>query len=52
MVGLVGAGDIGLQLDSSISTLAWTQVSLILLVILATVIVSEWVSAKIRHAII
>ena len=43
---------IGLQLDSSISTLAWTQVSLILLVILATVIVSEWVSAKIRHAII
>ena len=50
--GLVGAGGIGLQLDSSISTLAWTQVSLILLVILATVIVSEWVSAKIRHAII
>ncbi|MGB1815355.1 MAG: protein kinase domain-containing protein, partial [Rubripirellula sp.] len=42
-------GGIGLQLDASISTLAWTQVSLILLVILATVIVSEWVSAKIRH---
>jgi phosphonate transport system permease protein len=52
VLGLVGAGGIGLQLDSSISTLAWTQVSLILLVILATVIVSEWVSAKIRHAII
>jgi hypothetical protein len=42
----------GPQLDASISTLTWTQVSLILLVILATVIVSEWVSAKIRHAII
>ncbi|MGI9318549.1 MAG: phosphonate ABC transporter, permease protein PhnE, partial [bacterium] len=52
VLGLVGAGGIGLQLDASISTLAWTQVSLILLVILGTVIVSEWVSAKIRHAII
>ncbi len=52
VLGLVGAGGIGIQLDASISTLAWTQVSLILLVILATVIVSEWVSAKVRHAII
>ncbi|MBF0276368.1 MAG: phosphonate ABC transporter, permease protein PhnE [SAR324 cluster bacterium] len=52
VLGLVGAGGIGLQLDSSISTLAWTQVSLILIVILGTVVVSEWVSAKIRHAII
>jgi len=52
VLGLVGAGGIGLQLDASISTLAWTQVSLILIVILATVIVSEWVSAKVRHAII
>ena len=32
--------------------LAWTQVSLILLIIIATVVVSEWVSAKIRHTII
>lgn len=52
VLGLVGAGGIGLQLDASISTLAWTQVSLILLVILATVIGSEWVSTKIRHSII
>jgi len=52
VLGLVGAGGIGLQLDASISTLTWTQVSLILLAILATVIVSEWVSAKIRHSII
>ncbi len=52
ILGLVGAGGIGLQLNSSINTLAWTQVSVILLVILATVIVSEWVSAKVRHAII
>lgn len=52
VLGLVGAGGIGIQLDASINTLAWTQVSLILLSILATVIVSEWVSAKVRHAII
>ena len=52
VLGLVGAGGIGLQLDASISNLAWTQVSLILLAILATVLVSEWVSAKVRHAII
>ena len=52
ILGLVGAGGIGLQLNGSINTLAWTQVSMILLVILLTVIVSEWVSAKVRHAII
>jgi phosphonate transport system permease protein len=52
VLGLVGAGGIGLELNASITQLYWTQVSLILLVIIATVIVSEWVSAKIRHAII
>ncbi len=52
VVGLVGAGGIGLNLEASLSTLAWTQVSLLLLVILSTVLVSEWVSAKVRHAII
>ena len=52
VVGLVGAGGIGLNLEASLSTLAWTQVSLLLLVILSTVLLSEWVSAKVRHAII
>lgn len=52
ILGLVGAGGIGLQLSSSIDTVTWTQVSLILLVILATVVASEWVSAKVRHSII
>jgi len=52
VLGLVGAGGIGIQLDASIANLAWTQVSLILLAILSTVILSEWVSAKVRHAII
>ncbi|MCK6453326.1 MAG: phosphonate ABC transporter, permease protein PhnE [Alphaproteobacteria bacterium] len=52
VVGLVGAGGLGLQLESSLNVLAWPQVSLILLVVLATVLLSEWVSAKVRHAII
>ena len=52
VLGLVGAGGIGLQLNASILSLAWTQVALVLLVIIATVVVSEWVSAKVRHAII
>ncbi len=52
VLGLVGAGGIGLQLSSSLNTLAWPQVSLILLVILLAVIISEWVSAKVRGAII
>src|SRR5450755_5076934 len=52
VLGLVGAGGIGLELNAAITTLAWTQVSLILLIIIATVVVSEWVSAKVRHAII
>ena len=38
VLGLVGAGGIGLPLNAAITTLAWTQVSLILLVIIATVV--------------
>ncbi|MCC7282734.1 MAG: phosphonate ABC transporter, permease protein PhnE [Acetobacteraceae bacterium] len=52
VLGLVGAGGIGMQLQASINTLAWPQVALILLLILGTVLVSEWVSARVRHAII
>ena len=52
VLGLVGAGSIGLQLSGTLNTLVWTQVSMILLVILATVFISEWVSAKVRGAII
>lgn len=52
VLGLVGAGGIGLELQSSINIVAWQQVSVILLVILATVALSEWVSSRVRHAII
>lgn len=52
ILGLVGAGGLGLKLQASLNVLAWPQVTMILLVILATVVLSEWVSARVRAAII
>ena len=52
VLGLVGAGGIGLQLQASLNVLAWPQVTLILIAIFISVLISEWVSAKVRHAII
>jgi phosphonate transport system permease protein len=52
VLGLVGAGGIGLQLKASVDTLAWPQVTLIFIVILVTVVVSEWLSARVRSAMI
>ena len=52
VLGLVGAGGIGLQLQASLNVLAWPQVTVILLAILVAVLVSELVSARVRHAII
>lgn len=45
LVSILGPGKLA-------GIIAWPQVSLIFIVILDTVIVSEWVSAKVRHAII
>ncbi len=52
VLGLVGAGGIGLQLSASIMNLAWTRVSVILLIIIGTVVISELVSARVRKAFI
>lgn len=52
ILGLVGAGGLGLQLQASLNVLAWPQVTMILILILGTVVLSEWVSARVRHAII
>jgi len=52
VLGLVGAGGIGLQLQASVNVLAWNQVAVIFVVIFATVLLGEWVSARIRHAMI
>ncbi|MEQ3622942.1 MAG: phosphonate ABC transporter, permease protein PhnE [Marinobacter sp.] len=52
ILGLVGAGGLGLQLQASLSTLAWNQVTMIFVMILVTVVVSEWVSARVRQAVL
>ncbi len=51
VVGLVGAGGIGLPLDASIASLQWSRATVIFVMILALVVISEWVSAKVREAI-
>jgi phosphonate transport system permease protein len=51
VVGLVGAGGIGLQLDACVSALEWSRVSVILAAILTLVVVSETVSARVRRAV-
>lgn len=52
VLGLVGAGGIGMKLESALSTLAWPKVSMLLLAIFATVIISEWVTATVRRRLI
>jgi len=52
VLGFVGAGGIGLQLNAAMQALSWSRVSLILLTILGAVVLSEAVSARARHAII
>ncbi len=52
VLGLVGAGGIGLQLNASVSRLAWPEVTVIFAAILITVFASEWVSAQVRQRII
>lgn len=51
VLGLVGAGGIGMELQASIDTLAWSQVSILFLLILSTVVLSEWVSARARASV-
>jgi phosphonate transport system permease protein len=52
VLGLVGAGGIGVKLEAALNTLAWPKVTMLLLVILATVVISEWVTAKVRKRLI
>jgi phosphonate transport system permease protein len=52
VLGLVGAGGIGIQLNAAINTLEWSRVSVILLMIFAAVIVAEAVSARVRALLI
>lgn len=51
IIGIVGGGGIGFLLNSAINRLAWDQVLVVLIAILATVAVAEWVSARVREAV-
>lgn len=52
IIGIVGAGGIGLHLSEMIRTLEWQQVSFIVLMILATVALIDALSSRIRFVII
>jgi phosphonate transport system permease protein len=51
IIGIVGAGGIGLHLYEQIRTVEWQQVSYIIIMILVTVAVIDLVSSKLRAAI-
>lgn len=52
IIGIVGAGGIGLYLAETIRTLEWQQVSFLILLILAAVSAIDFLSGKLRFAII
>ena len=51
-VAIVGAGGIGLQLAEQIRVLEWQKVSFLILMILVAVAAIDWISGKLRFAII
>jgi phosphonate transport system permease protein len=52
IIGIVGAGGIGLHLYEQIRTLEWQQVSFIILLILVAVALIDSISSRLRFAII
>jgi phosphonate transport system permease protein len=52
IIGIVGAGGIGLQLAEQIRELEWQHVSFLVLMILVAVAAIDWISGKLRFAII
>jgi phosphonate transport system permease protein len=52
IIGIVGAGGIGLQLAEQIRVLEWQHVSFLILMILIAVAMIDWISGKLRFAII
>lgn len=52
IIGIVGAGGIGLQLAEQIRVLEWQKVSFLILMILVAVAAIDFISGKLRSAII
>lgn len=51
VVGLVGAGGLGLHLDASVAALEWSKAAVIFAVVLALVVFSETLSSRLRRAV-
>ena len=51
IIGIVGAGGIGLQLSEQIRTLEWQTVCFIIIMILVTVSLIDLISTRLRNAI-
>jgi phosphonate transport system permease protein len=52
VIGIVGAGGIGLYLANEIAQAEWPRVAFLILMILATVAAIDWISGRIRSAVI
>lgn len=52
IIGIVGAGGIGLQLAEQIRVLEWQKVSFLIVMILIAVAAIDWISTRLRFAII
>ena len=52
IIGIVGAGGIGLQLAEQIRVLEWQKVSILILMILVAVAAIDWISNRLSFAII
>ena len=52
VLGIVGAGGIGMQLAEQIRVLEWQKVSFLILMIQVAVAAIDWISSKLRFAII
>ena len=52
IIGIVGAGGIGLQLSEKIRTYDFDQVAFVIIIILVTVAAIDWICGKLRFFVI
>lgn len=52
VVGFVGAGGLGMQLNTAVLGMFWDDASVLFIVILVLVLIAEWVSSMVRKAIV
>jgi phosphonate transport system permease protein len=52
VLGLVGAGGIGVALDTALNLFQWTQVAVILIAVFAIVVLAEVVVTQVRKRVL